>query len=154
MIKPVGRMSLALITLASLLHSIAAFAHDTRPLYVEISEQERHLFAVTWKVPITVAATNVPDITLSDDCRALAPPAITKTTRQQTFRCATDLSNAAVSIHYPRFNPSISSLYSKSTPSIVAGSLIASRPVFSSRLSTMSACRRSLNPSSSRSSLM
>ncbi|UCH75371.1 MAG: HupE/UreJ family protein [Rhodospirillales bacterium] len=96
--------------LVLLLLPAAASAHDTRPLYVEISERDGQVFSVMWKVPITVAVTNVPDIRLPESCDAVAPPTGGKTTRRQTYRCATDLSNDAVSIHYPRYNPSISSL--------------------------------------------
>jgi len=94
-----------------LLQPVAAVAHDTRPLYVEINERDKNAFSVMWKVPITVAATNVPDIRLPDTCQAAGPATGSKTTREQTYRCDTDLSNESITIHYPRYNPSISSLF-------------------------------------------
>ncbi|KPJ94907.1 MAG: hypothetical protein AMJ53_04140 [Gammaproteobacteria bacterium SG8_11] len=93
-----------------ILSSFVVLAHDTRPLYIEINEQDRNVFSVMWKVPITVAATNVPDVNLPDTCQAVAPITGGKTTRQQMFRCETDMSNESIAIHYPRYNPSISSL--------------------------------------------
>ncbi len=94
-----------------LLQPVAALAHDTRPLYIEINEREKDLYSVMWKVPVTVAATNVPEIKLPSSCHATSPVTGGKTTRQQMYRCKTDLSNEAVTIHYPRYNPSISSLF-------------------------------------------
>ncbi len=96
--------------LALLLFPATAGAHDTRPLYVEISERDQQTFSVMWKVPITVAATNVPDIRLPESCQATAPATGGKTTRRQMYRCDTDLSNESISIQYPRYNPSISTL--------------------------------------------
>ena len=88
----------------------AIFAHDTRPLYIEINEQGNNAFSVMWKVPITVAATNVPDVYMPDSCQAFTPVVGGKTTRRQSFNCATDLSNESIVIEYPRYNPSISTL--------------------------------------------
>ena len=85
-------------------------AHDTRPLYVEITETTPNTFEANWKVPITVAATNVPKVLFPQSCRPLGPVVGTKTTRRQAFQCSSDLSEEAIKIAYPRYNPSISSL--------------------------------------------
>lgn len=102
-------LSVIFILLILLLPS-AVSAHDTRPLYVEINEQGNNAFSVMWKVPITVAATNIPDIGMPETCRAVSPATGGKTTRRQMYRCTTSLSNESVSISYPRYNPSISAL--------------------------------------------
>lgn len=99
-----------LLTLALFVFASVASAHDTRPLYIEISEQEGGAYSVAWKVPITVAATNIPDISLPASCEAITPVTGGKTDRRQTLRCASNLSNETVEISYPRYNPSISSL--------------------------------------------
>jgi hydrogenase/urease accessory protein HupE len=88
----------------------SALAHDTRPLYVEIDERSAGVYSLSWKVPITVAATNIPTVSLPDSCRPTHPVIRTATARSQTYACETDLSNEAVSIDYPRYNPSISTL--------------------------------------------
>lgn len=103
---------LCLITsLFILLYSAVVNAHDTRPLYVEINERDKNVFSVMWKVPITVAATNVPAIKMPDSCKAATPMTGGQATRQQAYRCETDLSNESITIHYPKYNPSISSLF-------------------------------------------
>jgi hydrogenase/urease accessory protein HupE len=93
-----------------LLFPSAISAHDTRPLYVEINEEENNAFSVMWKVPVTVAATNIPDIGLPDTCQAIGPATGGKTTRRKMYRCSTGLSNETLTISYPRYNPSISAL--------------------------------------------
>ena len=105
-----NRTPLILVATFLLLVQSVVLAHDTRPLYIEINEQDQNVFSVMWKVPITVAATNVPDIIMPETCQAASPITGGKTTRQQMFRCSTDMSNESISIHYPRYNPSISSL--------------------------------------------
>ena len=101
-----------IISIFLLLLSSAVSAHDTRPLYVEINERDSSsgAYSIMWKVPITVAATNVPDVSMPDSCQPTTPITGGKTTRKQMFRCNTDLSNDSISIKYPRYNPSISSL--------------------------------------------
>ncbi len=101
---------LALAALTVLGAAASIHAHDTRPLYVEIEETEPGAYSVSWKVPITVAATNVPMATLPGTCRPLGPAVGTATAKSQAYSCAGDLSGEAVAISYPRFNPSISTL--------------------------------------------
>lgn len=98
-------LAMCLLVLAS-----AAGAHDTRPLYIEISEKADGAYSLAWKVPITVAATNVPDVNLPANCDPITPVTGGKSDRRQTLRCTGDLSNETVEIAYPRYNPSISSL--------------------------------------------
>jgi hydrogenase/urease accessory protein HupE len=99
---------LVTICLAALTNAVSA--HDTRPLYIEISEQRPGAYSLMWKVPITVAATNVPEVGMPPSCQPTSPVTGGQTTRRQTFRCTTDLSDESLAIKYPRYNPSISSL--------------------------------------------
>ncbi len=128
------KLTLLLPALFVLLQSLAAHAHDTRPLYVEINDQGDNVFSVMWKVPITVAATNVPEVGLPGGCLAAAPASGGKTTRKQVYRCATDLSNESITIKYPRYNPSISSLVHFSRLSGETYSVVLSPDVTSWRI--------------------
>lgn len=105
-----GMLGVFGVFLALLLGTGAASAHDTRPLYVEITEQAAGAYSVAWKVPITVAATNIPAVTLPESCAPTGPALGSATTRSQDYTCAGDLSDEAVAITYPRYNPSISTL--------------------------------------------
>ena len=104
------RSGLAVFLALWLLPSGSALAHDSRPLYVEIQESAPGVYSVSWKVPITVAATNVPDITLPETCRSLGLMVDGATLRSRRYACTTDLSDEAVRISYPRYNPSASTL--------------------------------------------
>lgn len=105
-----NRTLLLIAALFVFFQSVTVLAHDTRPLYIEINERDTNIFSVMWKVPITVAATNVPDVRLPGSCQASGPITGGKTTRKVTYKCATDLSSESITISYPRYNPSISSL--------------------------------------------
>ena len=96
--------------LSALIVAGVVSAHDTRPLYIEIAETAPDTYAVSWKVPITVAATNIPEVTLPETCRPLRPVAKTATARSQDYTCDTDLSNEIIAFSYPRYNPSVSTL--------------------------------------------
>ncbi len=100
----------ALVGLVALCGAMPAIAHDTRPLYVEIVEASPDVYSVSWKVPISVAATNVPNVAMPSTCEPIGPAVGTATARNRKYTCTTDLSGESVSMSYPRFNPSISTL--------------------------------------------
>lgn len=100
----------AMASLFMVFGAAPAHAHDTRPLYVEIAERSPDIYSVSWKVPITVAATNVPTVTLPKTCVPIGPAVGSATAKSQRYSCSTDLSGESVAIDYPRYNPSISSL--------------------------------------------
>ncbi|MCZ6806437.1 MAG: HupE/UreJ family protein [Deltaproteobacteria bacterium] len=92
----------------------SAHAHESRPLYVEIIEQEPLLFSVQWKTPPSVPSGNAPEVTLPPDCELVTPKAASPSGRRgvarRTYRCAEDPSGRAIGITYPVFNPSVSTL--------------------------------------------
>lgn len=103
-------LRLAVVILVAVCGSLTTNAHDTRPLYVEIAETSPDVYSVSWKVPISVAATNVPNVALPPSCEPIGPAVGKATARSRNYTCTTDLSGESVSIRYPRFNPSISTL--------------------------------------------
>ncbi len=98
-------MLFALITL--LLGATAATAHESRPVYVEITEHEGQVFQVMWKVPVTVAAYASPEVVMPDTCEAMAAGG---GARKRLYHCADDLSGASVGIDFGGINPSVSTL--------------------------------------------
>ena len=66
-------ISFSFIALMFYVSATMSWAHDMRPLYVDIQEQGSNVFAVMWKVPVTVAATNVPEIKLPATCHPASP---------------------------------------------------------------------------------
>ena len=92
----------------------AARAHESRPLYVELTERAPLLFSVQWKIPPSVDVRNAPEIRMSEACVAATDQAATTANRgslrRQTFRCSRDPAGTALEIRYPLFNPSVSAL--------------------------------------------
>ena len=88
-----------------------ALAHDSRPLFVELSELDDGRVHVQWRAPPTVQQSNAPNITLSAPC--VLESTTSSNTRQTGFSiysCTDTLAGKRVSISYPYFNPSLTTL--------------------------------------------
>ena len=90
----------------------SANAHESRPLYIEVTEQQPLVFSVQWKIPPSVDTRNAPDIRMAEGCVPATEgrPRTRGSVRRQTYRCETDPSGTALGIAYPAFNPSVSAL--------------------------------------------
>ena len=95
----------------ALIVTTSAGAHESRPLYVEIVEKAPNAFAVSWKIPPSALAVTSPVVVMPKACTAAAPPAGTQLVKRQLFRCKSDLSGEEIRIEFPRYNPSISTLF-------------------------------------------
>jgi hydrogenase/urease accessory protein HupE len=88
-------------------------AHESRPLYVEITEHEGGILGVKWRTPASVPRNNIPDVALPA-CQAASPVGTTRgpggPVRQRLYRCAEGTTGGALEIRYPLFNPSVSTL--------------------------------------------
>ncbi|MEM7436936.1 MAG: HupE/UreJ family protein [Myxococcota bacterium] len=88
-----------------------AAAHESRPLYVQVTEVEPGVFAVQWKSPPGVPRGGAPTVTLPFFCEAATPgSAPSAATAKQVFRCTDDIAGADLTIDYPVFNPAVSTL--------------------------------------------
>lgn len=116
----------AFATLAS--SATTARAHESRPLYVEVTEKEPLMFSVQWKIPPTVDTRNAPDITMSEACESASPGdgRGAGSVRRRTYRCTSDPAGTALGIAYPAFNPSVSTLVRVSRLSGQKHSILAS----------------------------
>ncbi len=103
----------------ALLLSALATADESRPLYIELSELQAanhstSSYKVQWRVPGSVPAYNSPQVTLPENCQALAPPADQAAggglISQALYQCERPLSGQVLTLSYPGYNPSISSL--------------------------------------------
>ena len=86
-------------------------AHESRPLYVEIVEKAPNAFVVTWKIPPSALSVTSPVVVMPGVCTASASPSGTRLVKRQLFRCKNDLSGERIHIEFPRYNPSISTLF-------------------------------------------
>lgn len=91
----------------------AALAHESRPLYIEITERGGDVFAVQWRTPASVPRFNIPEVALPA-CEAVSPVGTARGSggpvSQRLYACAQGLGGAAVEILYPLHNPSVSTL--------------------------------------------
>jgi len=91
------------------------WSHESRPVYVEISEVRTDVFSVHWKVPTSLPASNIPEPVLPSDCvrdgEFFALDSADAYLRRQLYRCPGGLANRKVGIEFPAANPSVSCLF-------------------------------------------
>lgn len=94
-------------------------ADDSRPLYVEITEVETNTYTLQMKIPPTIPVSNQPTVAFPSDCVEVRDPRLLGTARDRTkgraggqrcYACEDGLSGREISIHYPGYTPSVSSL--------------------------------------------
>jgi hydrogenase/urease accessory protein HupE len=103
---------LASLLLASGFAPLAS-AHDARPLSIEITQQSADLFRARLRVPPIVADDDRPAIAWPANCRVVSdritPDSVTPG-EVMLARCADGLDGRTLRIHYPLYNPSLSTL--------------------------------------------
>jgi len=108
----------------------AARAHESRPLYVEVTEKAPLVFSVRWKIPPSVDVRNAPDISMAKGCTSATAGdgggRARGSVRHRTYRCEADPAGTALGIAYPAFNPSVSALVRVSRLSGEKHSILAS----------------------------
>jgi hydrogenase/urease accessory protein HupE len=123
-------LSLALGLAAGAVFVPRARAHESRPLYVEVTETAPLAFLLQWKIPPSVMLDNAPDVSMTESCTPATAPAVAGVAqgslRRRTYRCEADPAGTALQIHYPLFNPSVSALVRISRLSGERHSLVAS----------------------------
>ncbi len=102
----------ALFLLVAVIFPVApAAAHDSRPLFIELEEFDDGRVQLSWKAPPSVQQNNTPGVGLGANCAA-----IQETQRNNgfegaaTYQCPDGLSGASLSITWPFYNPSLSTL--------------------------------------------
>jgi len=98
-------MRLLLIVLL-LLTSTAAIAHESRPFYIELTQQTEQRYQLLSKVPPSVPGDNQPRLLMPEQCTLVAG----KDLYQQWYQCALPLDGEMLSIQYPLHNPSVSTM--------------------------------------------
>jgi len=88
-------------------------AHESRPLFVEITEKEAGVFELQYKIPPTIPKFNLPEIFLPDSFEAIDKITIYQTVsggfiKRQNFKSASALNSGDILIQYPMMNPSVS----------------------------------------------
>lgn len=123
------RWFLAVLAFISFFAGQTAEAHESRPLYVEITEHEGDSFAVKWRTPASVPRNNIPKVALPA-CKAASSVGTTRgpggPVSQRLYRCPEGISGSMLEVRYPLFNPSVSTLVQIKWPSGESRSVLAS----------------------------
>ena len=102
---------LALLACAFL--AAPAEAHESRPIFVRVTEAEAGVFDLYWKIPVTAPPNAVP--VMPEGCvaegEALLQNHADAFVGQQRYRCAAGLSGQALGMRFPGINPSLSTLF-------------------------------------------
>ena len=101
--------SLAVFIVTGLMGASPAGAHDSRPLFINISETGERMVMVAWKSPPSVNADNAPRIALTG-CNAPRSNPGLRLAGSEIYSCEKDLSDSSLVIDYPLFNPAVASL--------------------------------------------
>ncbi|MEX0645140.1 MAG: HupE/UreJ family protein [Parvularculaceae bacterium] len=100
-----------LIAAALTLASTVVEAHEARPLAIVIEEMADGRFSLSWRAPPSIEEGNAPAVALGAPCAALSPPpAADRLAGRAIYLCDEGLEAALLTIDYPAFNPSVSSL--------------------------------------------
>ncbi len=99
----------ALAVLIALLTALPAAAHESRPLFVEITEQGDERVALRAIAPASVESATLPTVALGAPCQFISAQRRAQRTLEASYQCDT-LSGAALTIDWPVFNPSVTTL--------------------------------------------
>ena len=111
MVKPLAVLALCLALLIAPFAINGVEAHESRPLYVDINERAPNEFDVTWRVPASALGVTDPVVVMPDTCRSGQTPPANAIIKRQLFSCTSDLAGAEIRVVFPRYNPSISTLF-------------------------------------------
>ena len=109
------RCSLLLAALLWSLIAIPVEAHESRPIFVRVTEAEPGVFNLYWKIPLTVPLRALPAPVMPEVCTPQGEAVIHQYADayvgQQRYRCTAGLSGQALGMLFPVINPSITTLF-------------------------------------------
>jgi hydrogenase/urease accessory protein HupE len=93
-------------------------AHEGRPVYIQVNEQEKGGVQVRWKIPPVMASSEVPIISLQGGCQRLKSNdylndknnSLNPLSGHHQYQCLKDNSTMRIVLNYPDNNPVLSSL--------------------------------------------
>ncbi len=92
--------------------AVLCTAHESRPLFIEITERETGVYQLQYKIPSTIPDFNLPEVFLPEYFTALDQLVVRQTAsgfiKQQSFKSNSGLNSAEIRIKYPVMNPSVS----------------------------------------------
>ncbi|MFT7219584.1 MAG: hydrogenase/urease accessory protein HupE [Candidatus Azotimanducaceae bacterium] len=93
-----------------LLNAMLAIAHDGRPVYLELTQVTTSDYELAWRLPPTLDQMNLPQINLAGGCQETSTVGVQMgLLGKRLYRCSSE-ARLAISLNYPRTNPSLSSI--------------------------------------------
>ena len=99
---------LSMIAVSATMAATPALAHDSRPLFIELTELGGRAIDLKSTAPAAIDRENAPRVTLLEPCTEQRREAADPLRQHALFHCA--LEEATVAIEWPAYNPSISAL--------------------------------------------
>ncbi len=89
-------------------------AHESRPLFIEIIEQESGIYLLQYKIPSSIPDFNLPEIKMPEGFEALGLLATYSIgqglLKSQRYKSTSPINGLHINIQYPVINPSVSSI--------------------------------------------
>ena len=103
-----------LLTLFVLLGVMQAQAHESRPLFVEITQQESGLYLLQYKIPSSIPNHNAPQVIMPKELEPLGAMATYMLgqgmLKSQQYKSDVPINGLPIHVQYPVINPSVSSI--------------------------------------------
>ena len=94
---------------------LAVFAHDARPIVIELVQDKEFTVATIIKAPNVIAPNYHPQLVMPDSCKrsgeSLVEYAGDAYWHEYSYACKAVLSGKTLGIRFPAFNPSLSTLF-------------------------------------------
>lgn len=92
-----------------------AYAHDARPIVVDVVQAEDLSVNISVKVPDSLDSRYQPTVKLSENCIVLSDPILSMIRQsfiqERAWQCAALLSGSVIEIDFPLINPSLTTLF-------------------------------------------
>ena len=107
-------LTAAIISLLSLLMTCQeSYAHDARPLFIEITQQDSVAYRTSLAVPYSIEYSNIPEIIWPDSCGIFKHNNSYNDSSIRVsgiIRCPEGLDGFTIRFSYPHYNPSLSTV--------------------------------------------
>ncbi len=88
-----------------------AHAHDSRPLYIQMEETSATVAHLSWRTPPSIAPEQAPLVALAAPCAIIQQDTkMQRLSGSTLYTCPNGIADIDLTITYPIYNPSISSL--------------------------------------------
>jgi hypothetical protein len=110
LISALSALRLILLLTLGLVVSLSAVAHESRPLYIEVTELKPQQYLIGWQIPSSVSMDNQPVVSLSPPCTRAEKLSGENKQLQQLYFCEAGIEDVKVLFRYPKHNPSLTTL--------------------------------------------